>query len=86
MRVAAIFQEGSARVQAALPKYRSPDGSLELNAFVPGASNLSAEVTLRLPTAAVAATRRRLRALLYLEAGDREIDISNYVQVELPEN
>ena len=85
VRVVAVFQQGDALVQAALPEYRSPDGSLELNATLPGASELSTDVSLTLPAAAVAGIHRRLRAVFYLIVGGEQLDISKFVAVELPE-
>jgi len=85
VRVAAILQEGNALAQAALPEYRSPGGALEVNAALPGASQMSTEVALRLPTAAIAGTHRRFKAVLYLIVGGKRIDVSQFVHVELPE-
>lgn len=85
VRVAATFQDGNTRVQSALPEYRSPDGTLELNAMLPGAPQMSTEVKLLLPTAAVAGRHRKLRAFLYLQVGSQQLDISKYIRVNLPE-
>jgi len=85
VRVVAVLQEGNALVRAALPEYRSPGGDLEVTAALPGTPQMSTEATLRLPTAAVAGTHRRLRALLYLFAGAERLDISQFIHVELPE-
>ena len=82
VRVVAVFQEGRTLVKSALPEYRSPGGALELNATVPGKSQLSREVTLRLPAAAV--TSRRLLAVLHLMVGEEQLDVSRFVSVELP--
>jgi len=84
VRVTAVFQEGNKLVKAALPEYRSPGGPLELNATLPGASQLSTEVDLRLSAAAVDGTHRRLRAVFYLIVGGERIDVSKFVSVELP--
>ncbi len=85
VRVAVILQEGNALAQAALPEYRSPGGALEVNAALPGASQMSTEVALRLPTAGVAGTHRRFKAVLYLIVGGKRIDVSQFIHVELPE-
>jgi len=85
VRVAAVFQEGSALVEAALSEYRSPGGALEVNAMLPGASQMSTEVTLRLPSAAVAGTHRTFKAVFYLIVGNERLDTSKFIHVELPE-
>ncbi len=85
VRVAALLQEGNAWVRAALPEYRSPGGALEVKATLPGTCQMSTEVALRLPTAAVAGTHRRLRAVLFLLAGEKRLDVSQFLHVELPE-
>ena len=85
VRVAVILQEGKALAKAVLPEYRSPGGSLEVNVALPGASQMSTEVAVRLPTAAVAGTHRRFKAVLYLIVGGKRIDVSQFVHVELPE-
>jgi Peptidase family M48 len=85
VRVAAIFQVGNALLKAALPEFRSPGGELEVNATLPGASQMSTQVALRLPAAAVAGTHRSFRAVLYLTVGEERLDISQFIHVELPE-
>jgi hypothetical protein len=85
VRVVVVLQEGNRLVMAALPQYRSPGGALEVIAALPGTSQMSTEVALRLPTAAVAGTHRRFRAVLYLFAGEKRLDASQFIHVELPE-
>lgn len=76
VRVAAFFLNGDLRVRSAQPKFRAVDGSLVINAFLPGAPDKSAEVTLQVPKSALATPERKLKAVVFLMAGKRVLDIA----------
>jgi hypothetical protein len=82
MRVAAEFVAGRALVPSKDARFRAPDGSLELNESFPGASNLSRQVSFRLPVAALDTTQRKLRLVVFLTAGDQVLDV-RYMPVEV---
>ena len=82
MRVAAVFVVGRALVQSMDPRFRAPDGSLELNESFPGAVSLSREVSFRLPIAAMDTSQRRLRLVVFLTAGDLVLDV-RYLPVQV---
>lgn len=75
-RVAAIFLEKGKRLQTTMSEYRSSDGSLVLNAFLPDSSRLSSELSLRLPSAALGAASHQVKAMVLLIAGSEILDIS----------
>ncbi|HEV2416299.1 MAG TPA: hypothetical protein VGX94_00690 [Terriglobia bacterium] len=76
VRVAAIFLDKNQRVPPVDSQYRASDGSLVLNAFVPGAVNKAAEVSLQVPTHELAAQDRHVTAVVFLMAGSRALDLS----------
>lgn len=76
VRVAAIFLDKNQRVPPASPQYRASDGSLVLNAFVPGALNKAGAVTLQVPSQQLATRDRHVTAVVFLMAGSRAIDLS----------
>jgi hypothetical protein len=82
MRVAAVFVAGRALVQSKDPKFRAPDGSLELNESFPGATSPSRKVSFQLPVTAMDTSQRNLRLCVFLTAGDLVLDVA-YVPVEL---
>ena len=82
MRVAAVLVAGRALVQSRDPRFRAPDGSLELNESFPGAASLSREVSFRLPVAALDTSQRKLRLFVFLTAGDLVLGVA-HVAVEL---
>lgn len=75
VRVAAFFLNGDLRVRSAEPKFRATDGSLVLNAFMLGAADKSAEVTLQVPRSAIETPERKLKAVVFLMAGKRALDM-----------
>ncbi|HTV54112.1 MAG TPA: M48 family metalloprotease [Terriglobia bacterium] len=75
IRVAAFFLDGDLRVRSSEPKYRATDGSLVLNRFLPGAENRAADVTLQVPSRDLITRHHRLRAVVFLMAGSRPLDV-----------
>lgn len=76
IRVAAAFLNHDARVPAKDAKYRATDGSLVLNAYLPGAASESSRVKLSVPLSALDARNRKLLAVVFLMAGNRLLDVS----------
>lgn len=74
VRVEVIFLDEQKRVQTSVPEYRSPDGSLVLNAIVPTLSGAS-QVRLSLPSAALPTKPRGLKAVVFLLAADQVLDV-----------
>lgn len=76
IRVAAEFLDRDVRARTMDAKYRAVDGSLVLNAYVPGAVSVSERVRLSVPISAVEARDRKLLAVVVLMAGDRMLDVA----------
>jgi len=76
VRVAAAFLDHGVRVPAKDAKYRAVDGSLVVNAYLPGAASESNRVTLSVPVSAIDARKRKLLAVVFLMAGNRLLDVS----------
>ncbi|MGH9356623.1 MAG: M48 family metalloprotease, partial [Terriglobia bacterium] len=76
VRVATAFLDNWVRVPTTEPKYRAADGTLVLNAYLPGAVSESNRVKLSVPLAAIDAKTRKLTAVVYLMAGNRLLDVS----------
>jgi hypothetical protein len=82
VRMAAFFLDHNQRVPAADSQYRATDGSLVLNAFMPGAVNKAGEVTLRAPRSALGTHENNLLAVVFLMAGKRPLaDAKTKVQL-----
>jgi hypothetical protein len=75
VRVAAFFLDHDRRVPTANPQYRAIDGSLVLNAFLPGGANKAGEVTLRVPRSALGTHENNLLAVVFLMAGKRPLAV-----------
>jgi len=86
LRVAVAFLAGRTRVGSKLAAFRAPDGSLALNFSFGGQASSSMEkrreVTFRLPLAALATTKPKLRMAVFFVAGDIVLDVA-YVPVEI---
>ncbi|HLI30859.1 MAG TPA: M48 family metalloprotease, partial [Terriglobia bacterium] len=85
VRVAAAFLDHGVRVPAKDPKYRAIDGSLVVNAYLPGAVSESNHVKLSVPVSAIDAPKRKLQAVVFLMAGNRLLDVSR-LAYSLPKN
>jgi hypothetical protein len=85
VRVALVFVKGGKRVAAANPKDRAPDGSFCANFFMPGAKDVSSQVTLRVPASALATSSHKLEAILFLMSDQYTLDISK-MAVEFPKS
>jgi hypothetical protein len=83
-RVAAVCLAGRTFVQSKDPRFRAPDGSLELNDSFPGSASLTREVSFRLPIAALDTHERKLRLVVFLTAGDLVLDV-RYLSIEFKE-
>jgi hypothetical protein len=83
VRVAAILLDRNRKVRSPLAAYQAPDGSLALNAIVPGLDEGTAETMLRIPSNSVDARHRKLKAVLFLVVGDRTLDLW-FQPVEFP--
>ncbi len=87
MRVVAVFVAGRALVLSRDPRFRSPDGPLELNESFPGAASLSREVSFRFPVAALDTREVKLRMAVFLTAGEQVLAVRYLpVEVSLPKN
>lgn len=73
LRVVAVFLDGRAFITSADPKYRAPNGWLTLNAYLSESPGQSREVLLRLPLETVPPSCRKLRAVVFLQEGDRTL-------------
>ncbi len=82
MRVVAVFVAGRVLVPSKDPRFRSPDGPLELNESFPGAASLSPEVSFRLPVAALDTRESKLRLAVFLTAGEQVLAV-RYLPVEV---
>jgi len=83
VRLAATLLEGRRLVRAALPAYRAPDGTLDVNVMLPGFEQGHTEATVRIPAAAVEGQARKLKAVLFLVADDWTISWY-FKPVEMP--
>jgi len=83
VRLAATLLDGRRTVHAALPAYRAPNGTLAVNAMLPGFEQGHTEAELKIPAAAVEGEVRSLKAVLFLVADNWTISLY-FKPVELP--
>ncbi len=78
-RVAALLLDRNHKVRSPRAEYQAPDGSLAVNAMLPGFNGGPGETTLRIPRdaipAGVDAGSAKLRAAIFLVAGDWTLDL-----------
>lgn len=74
-RVAAILLDRNRIVRSSRPEYQAPDGSLAVNAMLPGFHDGPGEATLRIPRDAIESGDSKLRAAIFLVAGDWTLDL-----------
>ena len=76
VRVEAAFLDNDRMVQSTVPEYRGTDGSLVLNVNLEHPTREAAEVVLRVPLADLASRNRKLKAEVFLIAGDQILDLA----------
>jgi hypothetical protein len=74
-RVAAILLDRNRKLRTSRPEYRAPDGTLAVNAMLPAFHDGTGEITLRIPRDAVESGGKKLRAAIFLVAGDWTLDL-----------
>ena len=74
-RVAAILLDRNRVVRSSRPEYRAPDGRLAVNAMLPGFHDGPGEATVRIPRNAIESGDAKLRATIFLVAGDWTLDL-----------
>lgn len=84
-RVAAILLDRNRKVRSSRPEYQAPDGTLAVNAMLPGFHDGPGEATLRIPSDAIESRGDRsagilpagskLRGAIFLVAGDWTLDL-----------
>lgn len=78
VRVEAVFLDKDRRVTTPLPQYRSTDGldSLVLNTNLAAPPAGEQKVTLNMPAGALPPGEKKLKAMVFLLAGDRLVDLA----------
>lgn len=74
-RVAAILLDRNRKVRTSHAEDQAPDGTLAVNAMLPGFKDGPGETTLRIPSDAIESGDSRLRAAIFLVAGDWTLDL-----------
>ena len=74
-RVAAILLDRNRKVRTSHPEDQAPDGTLAVNAMLPGFRDGPGEATLRIPGDAIESGGSKLRAAIFLVAGDWTMDL-----------
>jgi hypothetical protein len=83
LRLGAQFVEARRVLTTDLPEFRSTDGSLVLNQYLPHDAKIDSEFTLKVPTSALAASRPKLTLSVFIASGPRVIATS-FVHFMLP--
>jgi len=74
-RVAAILLDHNRKVRTSHAEDQAPDGTLAVNAMLPGFDHGPGEATLRIPGDAIESGDSKLRAAIFLVAGDWTLDL-----------
>lgn len=74
-RVAAILLDHNRKVRTSHVEDQAPDGTLAVNAMLPGFDHGPGEATLRIPRDAIESGGSKLRAAIFLVAGDWTLDL-----------
>jgi hypothetical protein len=74
-RLAAILLDHNRKVRTSRAEYRAPDGSLAVNTMLPGFDHGPGEAALRIPMDAVKSGDAKLRAAIFLVAGEWTLDL-----------
>jgi len=74
-RLAAILLDHNRKVRTSRAEYQAPDGSLAVNTMLPGLDRGPGEAALRIPADAVKSGNSKLRAAIFLVAGDWTLDL-----------
>jgi hypothetical protein len=74
-RLAAILLDHNRKVRTSRAEYQAPDGSLAVQTMLPGFDDGPGEASVRIPADAVNSGDSKVRAAIFLVAGDWTVDL-----------